>query len=409
MVICVLSDCQTTTGRLRHFLAQGGHDCPLRNGLTISAGLNEIAAGQLKPDVVVFVTPHDSERSPTSIRKLRESVSSHIIAIGPRDSSIILCAFQAGANDYLDEASDLASELAAAFARTTASLQKRAPLGQFTTVVAASGGSGRTLVATNLAVCLAKANVRCGLFDLDSRGSDVATFLGLKPRHTIADLCRNIDKLDLRMWEQSVLDQESGVSVLAGPPTWEEARHVTLERTQKVIRFGRSLLPHVVGDLDSAWMSDRSAILLDSTAVLLLFRLDFAAVRNATRAVQFLNKIGVESSKLQLIVTRYGENKAITAAQAEAVLGMPIRHFVPDDPQIVNACINFGVPVVAESPRSVFAKAIGSIAESLNGPLAPVAQTVAERAVEAKRALPVVDSIRSFINLSLREFALRPQ
>ena len=178
--------------------------------------------------------------------------------IGPRDSSMILCAVQAGANDYLDEKSDLASGLAATIDRISASIQKRAPLGQFTTVVAASGGSGRTLVATNLAVSLAKSHGRCGLFDLDNRGSDVATLLGLKPRHTIADLCRSIEKLDQRMWEQSLLDHETAVSVLAGPQTWDEARHVTVERIQKIVRFGRSLLPHVVGDLDSTWL-DKSA------------------------------------------------------------------------------------------------------------------------------------------------------
>ena len=111
---------------------------------------------------------------------------------------------------------------------------------------------------------------------------------------------------------------------------------------------------------------------------------------------------------MQLIVTRHGENKSIAPAQAEAVLGKRIRHFVPDDPQIVNACIDFGAPVITEAPRSAFAKAIGSIAESIAGP--PL-RSNAEAKRLAERTLPstVVASVRSFLNMGPREVALRPQ
>jgi MinD-like ATPase involved in chromosome partitioning or flagellar assembly len=137
-------------------------------------------------------------------------------------------------------------------------------------------------------------------------------------------------------------------------------------------------------------------------------RLDFAAIRNASRAVQFLNRIGVECSAVQLIATRYGENQIITPAQAEAVLGMRIRHFVPDDPQSVNACIDLGAPVITEAPRSAFAKAIASIAESIAGPPSRLGAEP-ERAAERTLLPTTVGSIRSFLKLSLRDFALRPQ
>ena len=45
----------------------------------------------------------------------------------------------------------------------------------------------------------------------------MATGLNLKPRHSIADLCHNIDKLDQKMFEQSLIEHPSGVFVLAAP------------------------------------------------------------------------------------------------------------------------------------------------------------------------------------------------
>ena len=110
-------------------------------------------------------------------------------------------------------------------------------------MISASGGTGNTTVAANRPISLAKNHNRCGLFDFDLRGSDVATYLGLKPRHTVADVCRSIDKLDLSMWEQSLLEHDSGVSVLAGLESWDDAKYITGEGLQKIVRFGRGVLP----------------------------------------------------------------------------------------------------------------------------------------------------------------------
>jgi pilus assembly protein CpaE len=405
MIIFLVSECATAVSRLRHLLSQGGHECPFNHVSSYETAPEAVAAAQPKPDLIVVVISGDAERALETVGQIRQGPGGHILAIGPRDSSLILGAVRAGAQDYLEEDSDLARGLSAALARISESAQKRSALGCVTAVLSASGGTGRTLVAVNLAVALARAHGRCGLFDFDLRGCDVATFLGLKPRHTIADLCRSVDKLDHKMWEQSLLEHETSVSVLAGPDTWEDSRHVTSDGMQKILRFGRTVFPHVVADMDSFGLKDCASILLECTTILLLFRLDFASVRNATRAVQYLDKIGVASGKVVLVVSRHGKHADISAAQAEAALGLPVRQFVPEDSQIVNASVNCGVPVVMEAPRSPFARAISSIVETL-----AQKQSVNKdsRAVEEAPSGAFVGTLRSFLKLSIRECALAP-
>ena len=211
--------------------------------------------------------------------------------------------------------------LAAAWPELRRPASRRSPVGQLTTVISASGGCGKTLIAANLAVSLAQAHGSCGLFDFDLVGSDVATFLGLKPRHTLADLCRSVDKLDHNMWEQTLMPHDSSVSVLAGPATWDDARQISVDDLQKILRSGRGQFSQIVVDLDSCWLNDRGPILLDSTTILLLFRLDFASVRNATRAVQALSRLGIPSDNVHLAVSRFVKNSDITPSQAEAALG----------------------------------------------------------------------------------------
>jgi pilus assembly protein CpaE len=404
MIIVVVSECPNAVNQLRHLLSQSGHECHTTCVASYGTAKDVVAAAHPRPDLILYVVSGAADRAFESLRALRDATNVQILAIGPRDPSLILGAVRAGAHDYLEQEGDLSVGLSAALVRIANSVRRATVMGQVTTVISASGGAGSTTVAANLAVALAGAHGRCGLFDFDLKGSDVATYLGVKPRHTVADLCRSIDKLDQKMWEQSLLEHESGVSVLAGPESWDDTKFITGEGLQKIVRFGRGMLPQIVTDLDSFWLSDRAGLLVESARIVLLFRLDFASIRNATRAVHCLQRAGIATESLHLTVSCYGKHRDISPAQAEAALGVKIRHFVPEDFRIVNASLNCGAPVVLEAPRSPFSKAIMSLADALvqddvktNG--APT---------EAPPSTARTGTLRSFLKLSIREYALKP-
>ena len=398
MAILIVSDCQTKATRLRHHLTQSGYDCSLANVVAIDAARQVASSVRPQPELIVFVLSQDHDRALTVLRQLREAVETPILAVGPRDPNLILCMLHAGVNDYLDEASDFQNDLTSALSRLLESASKRSTSGRLITIVGANGGCGRTFFATNLAVELAKTHGRCGLFDMDVAGADVATCLNLKPRHSIADLCHNLDKLDQKMFEQSLVEHQSGVFVLAAPEEWEEARFISVEGLQKVIRFGKALFPHVVVDLNSLWLGGNAPILLQSSTVLLLMRLDFPGIRNAHRVLTAIDRAGVDPNKVQLIAARYGRPKEISGSQAESVLGMKIRHCLPEDAHTVNSCVNCGVSVMQEAPSSAIGKAIEAVAASLcdqnpgrNGAAAPGTNG---------RKTPVAERLKSILGLN---------
>ena len=123
------------------------------------------------------------------------------------------------------------------------------------------------------------------------------------------------------MFEQSLVEHSSGVSVLAAPEAWEEARHISSEGLKKVVRFGRAMFPDVVVDLNPFWLSKLFTRLQESTTILLLFRLDFASIRNVDRLLSAVDRASVDRGKIQLVASRYGRPKEISVAQAETVLG----------------------------------------------------------------------------------------
>ncbi len=399
MVIVLISDCQVKATRLRHLLAQNGYDCPQGAVVPLEAVENQAWCFHPKPDLILLVLSHDVERSAATIQRLRDCSDVSIVAVGPRDPNLILGALRAGATSYLDDSGDLQTEMAAALARVCAAERRPAPLGHLTTVVAASGGCGRTLLATNLAVALAMRRQRCALFDIDLERADAATYLNLKARHTIADLCRNMDKLDPQMLEQSLVEHESGVSVLAGPENWDEIRHVTGEGLKKILRAGRALYPDVVVDLGSFWMGDMVHPLQESTSIILLVRFDFAAIRNARRALTCFERNGIDRSHVLLVAARHGRQKEISMPQVEAALGMKIRHTIPEDPHAASSSVNCGVPLIVETPGSEIAKAIRALADAVGEHQAANGRSAAETSPNNG----FVKKVRSFLGLSLRE------
>ena len=103
---------------------------------------------------------------------------------------------------------------------------------------------------------------------------------------------------------------------------------------------------------------------MQADPVLLVFRLDFASLRNARRTLDQMDRLGIRRQQLRLVVNRYGQPKEIPFAKAEEALGAKIFHYVPDDPKSVNRANNNGVPVVLESPSAKIARSVMRLAEA---------------------------------------------
>jgi pilus assembly protein CpaE len=403
MMIVLACDCPNKAARLRQALERCGYNCPLGNVVTVDAA----GKASHKPDILLVVLPGDYEQVEPTIRRVRDAVDVPVLALGPRDPNLILCAVRAGANDFIDETGDLQAELSTAISRISTIGPGRAVAGRLHTVIAASGGCGRTLLATNLAVALAKVNARCALFDFDMGSGDVATVMDLKPPHSVADLCRNVDKLDHKMFEQSLVEHSSGVSVLAAPETWDAVSHVSVEGLEKILRYGRTLFPAVVVDLNTFWLPEFTQLLRQSTTVFLLCRLDLSTIRNARRALEYFDRIHVNRDNVQLVAARTGRAKEIGSNQAEMVLGRAFDHAIPENASTANLCLNCGVPLVVESPSCSITKAIANIAKSANrGRNAAAGQAAPSH--NGHGTLPVLEKMRALLGMSERGSALNP-
>src|SRR5439155_12925705 len=89
------------------------------------------------------------------------------------------------------------------------------PAGSIISVFATKGGLGATTVATNLGVALARASSDDTLLiEMDSRQSEVTTFLNLRPAYSFGDAVRNIERMDESFLRGLLTRHESKLWVL---------------------------------------------------------------------------------------------------------------------------------------------------------------------------------------------------
>lgn len=366
MLTLIVSDSQATATNLREALAQHGHACAITNVISVDSAAEVFASLNRDPDLVLFVPGADTERTLKVLRELRTHLSCRLLAVGPKEPDQILSAIHAGADDYLDETGDLFTQLSASLSRARAT-NNGAELGRMIVVCGAAGGSGCSVIATNLALLLAHVDDRSCLLDLDMQRGSAASLLNLRPRHTIADLCRNIDKLDFKMFEQSLLQHESGVHVLASPRAFDDSPPLTIKAVEGMVRMARSSFANVVIDLPGFSQPNVIPLIQHCPAIVLVTRLDFGAIRNSRRALDFLERHGIDKEKIHLVANRCGQPKELAISKAEKALRFKISHRVPEDPKLFNTSVNCGVPFAVDSPKSKPARAIGDLASVLSG------------------------------------------
>ena len=123
----------------------------------------------------------------------------------------------------------------------------------------------------------------------------------------------------------------------------------------------------VVVDLDHGYRDVQVRAIRQADVILLILRLEFAALRNTRRALEHLEQLCIYKSRVRLVVNRFGQPKEVPAAKAEEALGVKIFHFVPYDPTAVNRSNNNGVPFVLEAPSAKVSRSVTRLAMSING------------------------------------------
>ncbi|HEX6946203.1 MAG TPA: AAA family ATPase [Acidimicrobiia bacterium] len=239
--------------------------------------------------------------------------------------------------------------------------------GRIITVMSAKGGSGKTVLATNLALLLNRlADKKVVLVDADLQFGDVCLVLQLEPRFTMVNAAHELHHLDAELLDSLLTEHPSGLKVLAAPLEPAFADDITTAGLMQMLDILKESYDYIV--VDTASMLDELILSLieKSDDIMMLVDMDLPSVKNAKLALETLRLLKFSTNNVKLVMNRSNSKAKLDNKEIEAALRMSIAAAIPSDAAVA-ASVNEGRPVVESDPKSKVARGFESAAELIAG------------------------------------------
>jgi pilus assembly protein CpaE len=237
--------------------------------------------------------------------------------------------------------------------------------GRIVMISSASGGCGKTFLATNAAEFLARTTGQpVVLVDLDLQFGEVSTALRLRPDVTIIDaLTAEAEGADLdEILDEYLLPHPDGFKVLAAPRQPAEADSVTPGDVTRILDVLRARRAWVVIDTHEG-LSDLFVAALEATDhVFAVATPDRPSLVNLGRYLATIERLGMAAGNISVVLNKaeaeaWGlhqpppRHTGLDAVGMAAELGRRFEAVVPYSRDVPRS-INVGVPLLAGKPRS---------------------------------------------------------
>lgn len=297
-----------------------------------------------------------------ALNKIPRANRPHIIVLGSENNTAIMSAsMKIGARAYfhhpfettefLDSLNDIAAE--------HEQLEKSGNA-KIITVLNGKGGSGATMLASNLSHILAeKYKKHVALFDFHNTITSLPLYFDIRIKHTLGEAISSINSLDeialqglMEEYSKNLLILSSRHDVIA------EGVRFSGSVASRLIQLAEKKYEYIVVDLPASMDSRTSKVLHNSDQIFLVTQQSIPHV-NETSLIykEMLKRYGVTKEKVSVVVNRYRANDAIRIEDVKEVLGDNIVT-IPSDYKVVNNSLNVGSPLYEHSKKAKVTQAI---------------------------------------------------
>lgn len=237
--------------------------------------------------------------------------------------------------------------------------------GGSTAVYSPKGGSGKTLIAVNLATVLRR------------QGSTVACMDGVMQfgsvRHLVPVPVEAKSIVDLppggamrAAMPEALWEGPAGVHYLLAPPRPEQADLVSSSELQNAVSILSETHDHVIVDTPSRLGDDALAVLDAAKIILLVVTYSGPAIATARAAIETFDMLGYRKQKpILAVISQSDETGGLTRGALEHALGLPIAAEIPTDRKLVAESLARQEPLTVAAPTAAISQAFGALATAL--------------------------------------------
>jgi pilus assembly protein CpaE len=333
-------------------------------------------AEQEHPDVIIVEgLCHDpGELAPIEFVTTSYPQMIIIMLCTQNSSEFLINAMRVGVREVLPSpATKAALEAAINRAESKMGLRNIQRSGRILAFVPCKGGSGSTFLATNLGHQLGAAGKKVLLIDLNLQfGEAVLTVHDRTATSDIAEVARNLSRLDASFLSASTVQVTSNCEILAAPDDPAQSLQVKPEHLDAILNVAVNQYDFVILDV-SKNLDDLTIKALDRAHnIFLVVQALLPYVRNANRMMTVFRSLGYQQDKVELLVNRFSKSGEIGLDDLRTTLGISRMRTVPNDYKETARAINQGTPLASVSKSSPVVKALDELAQSLLPKAVPV-------------------------------------
>lgn len=250
-----------------------------------------------------------------------------------------------------------------------ASAEQGATKGMLTVVFSPRGGSGKTTLATNLAIALAQATPdRVVLLDLDVLFGHAHIMLNLQPRQSVSQASvsslRNLDKDSFAYY--TTLHEDTSLRLVVGAMRPEEGEMLTADHVRAVIDLLQKQYVHVIVDTNRSFSDANLAAIEMADRVLFVVTSELSSLRDTKECQRiFHDLLGFPRERFLFVLNHTQPYGGVPTDQVEMVLEQTLFAEIPcGGDQPARAALE-GFPLVYRWPGNSASKAMLSIVEAL--------------------------------------------
>ncbi|MVA76536.1 AAA family ATPase [Auraticoccus sp. F435] len=331
------------------------------------------------PDVVLLDAREDPAHAVSLAARLQQHCpAASVVLLGDQGPETALAALRAGVRDIvppgagaaeirlaLELAGQSAQARAAALAEPTSATAGAA--GRVISVVSPKGGVGKTTVATNMAVELARRSPGSTvLVDLDIQFGDVASALDLEPEYFLVDTVQGPAKQDSMVLKTVLTQHPTGLHVIAAPDSPADADMVTSDDVAHLLRVLASEFRHVVVDTAPGLSEHTLAVLDETSDLVLVTSMDVPGVRGMRKEIDTLRRLDLLPPAHHVVLNFASPKSLLTVADVEFTIGTGVDLQLPRSKAAPDS-IDQGVPLLQSGVRDPLTRALRALVDRVVG------------------------------------------
>jgi pilus assembly protein CpaE len=205
------------------------------------------------------------------------------------------------------------------------------------------------------------------LIDLDVQFGDVAFQLGLQAKLSLGDAIAAGARLDGELLRSVASLHSSGLAVIASPDEMQPLEVLGNDQVIAIVDRAQRDYGTVFVDLPANWTHWSLSLVARSDLVLLVTDLSVAGLNQSRRQLDLLAKQELDTIPLEIVLNRFekGLFKPIKAVDVVKALGREARFKVANDPAVIDAAIDRGVPIEEIKRKSALGRDLNVLEEGV--------------------------------------------